>query len=74
MASSGQVLATTVRFKFVDWLHGIDSIGVQAFRDDLDTNFSPTMTGWVVELNRTTVILAEHGGIHNSGTRLTAAN
>ena len=33
----GPIVSTVVRFKIVDGLHGIDSTGVQAFSDDLDT-------------------------------------
>jgi hypothetical protein len=33
-----RVKPTAVRFNFVDWVHGIDSTGAQAFSDGLDTD------------------------------------
>jgi hypothetical protein len=38
-----QPAPTAVRFKYLDKAHGIDSIGVQAFGDDLDTNKDNTV-------------------------------
>jgi hypothetical protein len=33
-----RITSTAVRFNFVDVVHGIDSTGIQAFSDGLDTD------------------------------------
>jgi hypothetical protein len=36
-ALGGRVKPTAVRFKFLDWVHGIDSSGFRTFGDDSDS-------------------------------------